>query len=199
MSFGFKSKVHAIARAIQYANDNNVLVLAAAGNSGSLERVRYPASDPNVLCIFAATGHGNMYHGNPTRTEDETNFELLGVAVRGYVPNDVAPEEVRRSGTSQATAVAAGVAALILQIMRDHQHTASFIDPDAYEYALSQLRKRDGMRRVFKEMCNSNKRDGYNVVEPWRPLGTILPLLGGKSSSQDMVTSMFCNYIVNNM
>jgi subtilisin family serine protease len=169
MSFGFRTNPGKIGEAIQYAQSKNTLVFAAAGNSGSLEEVRYPARHPMALCVHAATGHGNTFEGNPTKRGDTSNFALLGVAVRGKVPSD--PNEKLRSGTSQATAVAAGVAALILQIMRDHEkETGHLVSHHAYTDAMIQLRQIHGMREVFKSMCNRDKRGEYDIVEPWRLL-----------------------------
>ncbi len=42
----------AIAEAVQYARDNDVLVVVAAGNGGN-ELARYPASDPNTMAVAA--------------------------------------------------------------------------------------------------------------------------------------------------
>lgn len=171
MSFGFKDPSQVIRKAVKYAYDNDVLLLAAAGNSGGLEAVRYPARDPHVLCVHAATGYGNMYNGNPTIKANTSNFALLGVAVPGNAPAGREQTEIRRSGTSQATAMGAAVAAIILQIMRDRQEEAEeAVGSIVYRQALSQLRRLHSMRSVFERMCDTNKRDGYDIVEPWRLL-----------------------------
>lgn len=119
MSFGFKRRSRTVEEAISYAHRRGVMMFGAAGNNGMLEEIRYPASDPNVLCIHAAGGFGNSYRGNPTKRANHYNFSLLGIAVEGNAP--LVEQPVRRSGTSQATAVAAGAAALILQLFHDNQ------------------------------------------------------------------------------
>ena len=183
----FEITFEVIKKAVKYAYDNDVLVLAAAGNSGGLDRVRYPARDEHVLCVHAATGYGNMYNGNPTIRANTSNFALLGVAVPGNAPAE--QNEVRRSGTSQATAMGAAVAALILQIMRDHQEEAEeAVGSIVYRRALSQLRRLHSMRRVFEGMCDTNKRDGYDIVEPWRLLN--------KDVTESKVASQACLYII---
>jgi subtilisin family serine protease len=121
MSFGFSCPSRVIAEAVKYAHDQDVLLIAAAGNDGSTEDVRYPARDKHVLCIHAATAMGDRYAGNPSRKRNVSNIALLGVDVKGacVAAPGREPSFVRRSGTSQATAVAAGVAALVIQIMRE--------------------------------------------------------------------------------
>jgi hypothetical protein len=188
MSFGFVIKSKAISEAIKYAHDHRVLLFAAAGNNGSTEKVRYPARDPNILCIHAATGFGNMYNGNPTRKDNTSNFALLGVALEGFIPQ--VPVKVRRSGTSQATAVAAGVAALIIQIMRDSKGEVRRMGWTAqrYESALSQLKELEGMRRVFERM--STQRNEYEVVAPW----SLLDGMGAVERS--MLSGHICHTIM---
>jgi hypothetical protein len=190
MSFGFVVRSKVVSEAIQYANDRHVLLLAAAGNNGSTDKVRFPARDTNVLCIHAATGFGNMYNGNPTKKDNTNNFALLGVALNGFAPAGQTPTEVRRSGTSQATAVAAGVAALILQIVRDSREKVSTMGwfPQKCESAWLELKQLDGMRRVFEKM--STQRGDYEIVTPW----SLLDGLG--SVDQSMLPVQVCNEIL---
>jgi subtilisin family serine protease len=168
MSFGLSKQEPKFASAIRYAHDNSVLVVAAAGNHGSLESVAYPARDALVLCVHAATGFGNMYNGNPTKKSNGYNVALLGVGVNGFATASHKDRRVRRSGTSQACAMAVGVAALIMQIMQDFAETARGLldDQDDYEVALTELRKADGMGKVF-EATSQSKRTGYDIVQPW--------------------------------
>jgi subtilisin family serine protease len=190
MSFGFVNHSRVIAQAIRHARNRGVLLIAAAGNNGSTEQVRYPARDTNVLCIHAATGFGNMFNGNPTRKDNTTNFALLGVALKGYAPAGQTPAEVRRSGTSQATAVAAGVAALIIQIMRDSEDEVRKMGwtPQSYASAFSQLKDLDGMRKVFEKM--STQRGDYEIVTPWLLLDRV------RAVEPSMVLGQVCNTIM---
>jgi subtilisin family serine protease len=139
-------------------------MVAAAGNNGSTEKVRYPARNKHVMCIHAATAEGNMYNGNPTSKANAHNIALLGVAVKGFTPAGHPEGIVRRSGTSQATAVAAGVAALIIQIMRESEAELGW-PSQKYESVWSQLKTLDGMLKVFEKMAET--RNEYQVVLPW--------------------------------
>lgn len=189
MSFGFQYSHEEIRNAVKHAHSNDVLVLAAAGNSGSLEDVKYPARDPHTLCVFAATGYGDMYKGNPKTTET-SSFAILGVAIESCVPSARETKLVRRSGTSQATAVSAGIAALILQILRDFEDEADeFVRREAYDNAMSQLRGLSGMLKLFHKMSERSQKDGYRILEPWI-------LLRDRVTTKRMIKGFFCHDII---
>jgi hypothetical protein len=182
--------VKVIEQAVKYAYDHHVLVIAAAGNQGGLQtKPMFPARDLHVMCIHAATGYGNMYYGNPTKKANDTNFAILGVAVEGCAPAGREPSVIRRSGTSQATAIAAGVAALVMQMMRDFgKETEQLVSRRAYTDALSQLRQLGGMRKVFEHM--SSTRGDYNILEPWRLVENI------PTTSLKNVRKLLCSRIL---
>jgi hypothetical protein len=190
MSFGFTKRPKAISDAIDYAYSHQVLLFAAAGNSGILEKARYPARDPHVFCIHAASGFGNVYDGNPLKEGFASNFALLGVALNGHAPAGQEPAQIRRSGTSQATAVAAGVAALVLQIMRDSKSEISKIGRtlQSYKSAMLQLKRMDGMRKVFEKM--SSAKNGHEVVMPWSLLDGMGAVEPSMKASQVVNTIM---------
>lgn len=168
MSFGFLKSSTAIRDAIKHATSKGVIVLAAAGNSGSREPVRFPASDKNVICVHAVDGKGTAYCGNPNRQRNKDGFALLGVAVEGYTPGEQRLE--RRSGTSQATATACGIAAMVLQIMGDSQQEAEqIVAAHTYASAMKALQQTDGMKAVFAAMCDLDDQGHvYDNVEPWK-------------------------------
>jgi hypothetical protein len=65
MSCGFTRTFDTIQTAIDNAFAKGTLILAAAGNSGAIEKCRWPASDQNVLGMAAAHGNGKNYDYNP--------------------------------------------------------------------------------------------------------------------------------------
>jgi len=102
-----------LARAVQHCRDNNVLVVAAAGNDGCFCNHVPAALDP-VLAVGAVDDDG--------RPLDMSNW---GPAYRGHgilAPGAnilvAAPggQVIRRSGTSLAAPVVSGVAALLLSL-----------------------------------------------------------------------------------
>lgn len=183
MSCGFTASIPRVKLEIDYAYAHNVLVIAAAGNAGASGGRRWPASDNNVLGIYAATGHGNKYGGNPTPGPNQSKFALLGCAVEGWLratdPSNAT--KVRRSGTSHATAVAAGIAAISMQVLRDCKEQltdnefANEVAKERYAATEKSLRTKPGMERLFYQMRGLDPaRDGYDFVRPW----SIVPGIG---------------------
>jgi subtilisin family serine protease len=179
MSCGFLKSNPRVKHEIHQASAK-VLFLAAAGNSGATGVLRWPASDNNVLCINATDGNGDKFGGNPTPDRSGANFSFLGCAVPGYLRAIESEKvtKVARSGTSHATAVAAAVAAISMQIFQDCE--GDFNSPDdkvAYQKTKEALRTKRGMQKIFYEMTNMQLgRDGYDFVQPW----AIVPATGGK-------------------
>ncbi len=111
MSISKDAPTRAERAAIRYAISKGVVLVAAAGNDGAGKRTApysYPASMPGVISV-AAAGPG------PSRASFSNRNSLVtvaapGVDVLGAGPGD---EYWVGKGTSQATALVSGVAALI--------------------------------------------------------------------------------------
>ena len=96
-------------RAIQYAADHDVLMIASAGNDGPcVGCVAFPANDPRVLAVSAIDGRGKL--ADFSSTGPEVALAAPGMHIIG--PFLDAPFAFG-SGTSQAAALAAGAAALV--------------------------------------------------------------------------------------
>jgi subtilisin family serine protease len=112
MSLGGPSPSRQTRSAVAYAIAHGVVVVAAAGNSGSahgsFSAYSYPASYTGVISVAAATGHGTRAFFS------ERNSSVLisapGVRIVGAGP---AGQYLQASGTSPASAFVAGVAALV--------------------------------------------------------------------------------------
>lgn len=109
MSLGGSMASHTISDAIDYAESNNVLVIAAAGNSNSYSSPSYPAAYAGVVSVAASTelGYKASY----------SNWGKVDVTAPGDDILSATPGNAyaRYSGTSMAAPHAAGVAALIMQ------------------------------------------------------------------------------------
>lgn len=186
MSFGFGQEIEAISRAINYATDGSrpMLVFAAASNTGGNDHVQWPASHDRVICIHATDGDGNKYGLNPTPENKPHEFATLGCSVESWLgPGNRAS----KSGTSVATPIAAGIAAMTIDYMRakrdrylDHTVSEHNHDPAtrqsvrnwqaaSYDDNLRRLGLCGGMSAVFSLMAGRS-RDGYQYIRPWSVL-----------------------------
>jgi hypothetical protein len=155
LSWGFPEPpgIEEIETALIRAHNQNVVILAAASNEGYLTEIAYPARLYDfVICIGAATGHGAL--GDFTASDpDFQNYAALGIAVRGasvkgswYQSN---PTEIKK-GTSTATPIAAGIAALLIDFAgrNDCKHAKGH----------------KAMLKLFAKF--SRPRDTYRVLAP---------------------------------
>lgn len=117
MSFGFPETDKAIANVItsvQPQGGDPVIFLASAGNS-SYEREKFPAYQHDVLSICATDCHGNFSTKKPPH-----EYERPGLVFGAYgdnIPERISSEygdKICQPGSSIATAIAAGMAAIIL-------------------------------------------------------------------------------------
>ena len=75
---------------------------------------------------------------------------------------------MRQSGTSCATPIAAGLAAIVLDIASINL-TEEDVSLQDRKQIWKNLRTRQGMSLVFEGM--SNHRDGYDYIAPWTLIG----------------------------
>jgi subtilisin family serine protease len=158
LSFGFRDAHNLIDAAIDRAVEKGRLIFAAASNGGGLKSRTRPATKPNILCIHACDGKGNKGDMNPDPLAKAYNFTTLGVGVESRWKKDGEREDVWKSGTSFATAIAAGFAAGILEFANFHC--------DLTDRQRATLKKPHGIEALFQEM--SRERDGYDFVHPMR-------------------------------
>jgi hypothetical protein len=159
MSFGWDKDDHeAVRNAISHAKRNKVLMFASTSNYGigPPNDILYPARSSDVIAIDAADGVGDPASFNPT-SEDETGktrFTALGVAVKYQF------SEKRMSGTSFASPIAAGIAALVLEFAR--QPPLGF-DPSVNEH----LKMAVGMLLIFRLMSRQKDASKFKFICPW--------------------------------
>ena len=109
MSLGSSSPSTTLKNAIDYAVANNVLVVAAAGNSSSYTYSSYPASYSNVVSVAASDEDGyKAYFSNWGKVD----ITAPGDSILSSLPGN---KYASWSGTSMASPFVAGAAALIEQ------------------------------------------------------------------------------------
>ncbi|KAF2805711.1 subtilisin-like protein [Mytilinidion resinicola] len=193
ISFGNEDMSWEIRDAIEKAIKQNVIVLAAAGNSGNRKGIPYPAVEDDVFKIFASKSNGYAagFSPPPSHAPDYSYF-IYGDGVVSTWPSslleqaksnglEVFPynyegvEEHSKnasgtwtllSGTSFATPLAAALVAIIYQF---HDVNKSSKSPIRLRHEnKSNFKSRKAVRAIFTQMSRTSDKAPYNVLEPAR-------------------------------
>jgi hypothetical protein len=164
MSSGFEEDDDDMIDAIKEADLAKIVVFAAASNSGNIDYVTFPARmQGHVMCIFSSNGNVKpSVDFNPSALQSANqNFAVLGEEVAiGFRDSG---EEVRESGTSIATFIAAGIAARIIDFSRQEDTEAYILQRER-----NRLKTYAGMSAVFEEMAKGGHEGGYKCIAPWK-------------------------------
>jgi hypothetical protein len=171
MSFGSQHHSKEISTAIYHAFYKGKIVFAAASNEGIRNsKPAFPARLHPVICVHSASGWGQSSHFTPPAQSNQDNFAVLGEGVPSGYPKDLPQSRnVRRSGTSTATPIAAGIAALVLELAC--QRPSGILDECS-----DLLWGFSGMRDIFVAMSSRSREVsplGYNFVQPWDLISNI--------------------------
>jgi hypothetical protein len=165
MSFGFRSEHPELVKVIN--NTTDVLMFAASSNFGATEDppIRFPARVKHkVICVNSSDGLG---HPSDLSTPDDPtrdNFSILGEDVPLGKQGEPGSEEiVYGTGTSIATPIAAGVAALVLEFARQEGVHRKVEDIEALKTCI-------GMSAVLRRMARMGKKNGLNFISPEKVL-----------------------------
>lgn len=157
----------AIKTAVAYAEAHDVVVVAATGNLPGAKHIVTPASLPGVVAVGGTTRSGAAWTGGTSGKQ----MALAGPATDIVSPDTLGrPEDADPSGyktsdgTSNATAIVAGVAALV---------RAKYPDLDAANVINRLIRTAD-----HKGSAGRNDQYGYGIVDPVRALTADVPQVG---------------------
>ncbi|KAH7186192.1 peptidase S8/S53 domain-containing protein [Fusarium flagelliforme] len=169
ISGGFRHYSKELDEATTRAKAAGVLVVAAAANWQNIGPVAFPARhNLTTMCIYS-TNLGNQSSGfNPEPRDDTSRFAILG---EGFQHPDQRRNE-QMSGTSMATAVAAGLAASIIDFSRQ-------ADNKSYIPRAQDVGKLSGMLSIFGAI--SNRVGPLKYVDPLE----LLPSDHGSNRKRD--------------
>jgi hypothetical protein len=152
MSFGFPDEIPLIGKTItevELRRDNRILFFAAASNSDGNRKEMFPANHDSVISVRETNSNGAFSDTNPpVDPYGSAVFGTLGQNVRSAWLRNV-DGDLPKSGSSVATAVATGIAAMVLAFA----NMASLHNP---EFPISaggtKLWTRRGMLAMFARM-----------------------------------------------
>lgn len=125
-----------------------------------------PARLDHVFRIGAASGSGYSYENNPTHEFTKEKFSTLGIGVRGcsnLTCSVIGPTTSYSceivEGTSYATSIAAGIAALLLEMVlfEERWPPPLFGRGELFGY----------IRKIFLEISQGSSDDDYLFLRPW--------------------------------
>lgn len=168
-------------KAIARASSKDILMFCSTGDKGRhANDDTYPACLPSVFKIGAAKASGNEAEW----TESSSHFTFPGEDLRAETPTYI--ESKRNSpvsGSSLATALASGLAALMLYCID--------ITDDSLKLR-ENARKHTAMERAFKRMTNKNEQPRYiRAWEHLKPKFKDLPEGEGKKELKHAMEELF--------
>jgi hypothetical protein len=155
---GIRDEPSSIIVALNAARRQGIIILASASNEGANHTISFPARLDNVFCIGSADGKGSRSSFNPPFMGEE-KYSALGEAVLGAWPlqNDNEVESgcfSRKSGTSTAVVIAAGIVSLLIDFTRQFMERGKGAD------------NWENLRKIFIKMSEATAEESYRYLAP---------------------------------
>jgi hypothetical protein len=153
---------NAISNALSHRNQN-LLIFAAASNLGGSKRELFPAKHQTVFSIRGTNTKGKHEEFNPSLPKrGEKVFGTLGLEVPASNRRKLASQYSNKTGTSVATAVAAGIAAIVVGYINIHDEKGSWDNIrmfGGFQSLLYKLSTEPEERKRFITLDNHSKEE----------------------------------------
>ncbi|KAH8891429.1 subtilisin-like protein [Thozetella sp. PMI_491] len=169
MAFAFEEDESEIERALELATSRQVLMFAAASNfrANADDPVGFPARAHDfVFCVNSSDAQDKKSNFSPHAVRGRFNFSAVGEGVKAAWPAQLCRDHpdnpyMTLDGTSSATAIAAGISALVLEFSRR-------TDLEREINRVQDLHTTAGMRNVLFRCMSDGITDGsrYNYLKP---------------------------------
>jgi len=174
ISLGWKYASDEVNSALLEAQAKQVLIFAATSNEGVRDPtgIAHPARALTVISVDSASGEGQPSTFNPPTNDAINNkgsrLTAPGENVLSAFPPSLEPSGLKRkTGTSFATPIAAGVAGLILEFARQ--------PPLSWHPRVARKLKETEVMRPFLNLFCADKHDresNYWFLHPWKLLSS---------------------------
>lgn len=143
MSFAILDDYQGLRTAIAEAAQDGILMLASTHDEGLNQHKAYPANYPEPFCITACDEYGTLPQNPPAKYD----YRLHGTNIpAGVIPFLVSDDRI--SGSSVATAIAAGLSSLTISCDR--------LCSPGKVYSPKTIMRKDLIERRFNFMVSSN-------------------------------------------
>jgi hypothetical protein len=184
MSLGGSSGSSAVVDAVAHAIEQNVVVVAAAGNSGTSTPVNFPASISKVIAVGATDSSNNIAYFSATGRA--LDLVAPGVGILSAIPTDNY-SSAGGDGTSFSSPMVAGVAAMLRSydpamsiddVTRYIDFTATDLGAGGYDptYGFGLLNAGAAVQAAISGVLptpTSSPGETYPVPNPFRPLSDV--------------------------
>jgi subtilisin len=162
LSLGGSEPTDVVKDAVEYARDQGVMLVAAAGNAGSCsDCVGYPAAYDEVVAVSATDDADQL--ASFSSTGPQVELAAPGKAIRSTVPGGYAS----LSGTSMATPHVAGAAAQLTASGYDADEARSRLRETAADLGLSETAQGAGLLDVRTALGLADAEPVVTTGEPY--------------------------------
>lgn len=156
-------------KAILEADRANILMFCSAADQGAKQTDTYPSkATQRIFTIGAAgpSGETNVWVGNP----DKVDFTFPGDRVE-ILDGAAAGPAKEMSGSSVATALAAGFAALVLYCVQVRLWHAPMSEKSQVRREFEALKKYDQLTKAFRNSIGTSPESKYKFITVWDVFG----------------------------